>query len=96
MELLKKAVEEWKPLLQPVLISKVDEFHLLGYEEATQEDIWNCLVEKVWKGNPAKQLHEIVHEIFHLNTTVYMSYLTVNAYQDDDLLASIAAVSNNR
>jgi len=66
----------------------------LGYTQATNEDVWNCLVEKVWKGNPTKRLHEVIQDIFHLGSNIYISYLTVNAYQDDtDLLESIAALT---
>ncbi len=32
--------------LMPALQSKVDELKLLGYEQATIEDVWNCLMMK--------------------------------------------------
>lgn len=87
-------VSEWKGHVGPVLSCKVSEMRLMGYDNATREDIWNCLVEKVWKGNPSKRLHEVVEDIFHLGTNIFMSYLTVHAYQEDDLEASIAALLN--
>ncbi|MDY0405476.1 post-transcriptional regulator [Virgibacillus sp. 179-BFC.A HS] len=87
-----KSIKEWKPHIKPVLSCKASEFRLMGYENATQEDIWNCLTEKVWKGNPEKHLYEVVEDIFHLGTDIYLSYLTVNAYKQDDLEASIAAL----
>ncbi|MDY0396846.1 post-transcriptional regulator [Virgibacillus halophilus] len=87
-------VKEWKSHVRPVLACKASEFKLMGYDNATQEDIWNCLSGKIWKGNPHKRLYEVVEDIFHLGTNVYMSYLTVNAYQEDDLEASIAALLN--
>ncbi|WP_042146126.1 post-transcriptional regulator [Paucisalibacillus sp. EB02] len=90
---LVKAVEAWKQELKPVLISKAEELQLMGYSKATHEDIWKCLVNKVWKGNPEKMLHEVVQDIFHLSSNIYMSYLTIDAYQDDDLMASIAALT---
>ncbi|MFD2046194.1 post-transcriptional regulator [Ornithinibacillus salinisoli] len=92
MELV-KSVEEWKEMLQPVLESKTQEFLMMGYSKATNDDIWNCLVKKVWKGHPSKRLYEVVQDILHLGSNIYMSYLTVNAYQDDDLMASIAALT---
>ncbi|WP_026906315.1 post-transcriptional regulator [Paucisalibacillus globulus] len=92
MELV-KAVESWKQELLPVLKSKAEELQLMGYPKATDEDIWMCLVKKVWKGNPEKRLYEVVQDIFHLSSNIYMSYLTIDAYQDDDLLASIAALT---
>lgn len=90
-----KTVLEWKPFIKSVLDSKTNEFLLMGYSQASNEDIWNCLMEKVWKGNVKKRLHEAVQDVFHLQSNLYMSYLTVKAYQDDDLLASIQALTNH-
>ncbi|WP_188453536.1 post-transcriptional regulator [Virgibacillus oceani] len=91
-----KTVNEWRDLLKPALESKTSEFRLMGYPQATSDDIWNCLVQKVWKGNPTMRLHEVTQDIFHLASNLYMSYLTVNAYQDDDLMASIAALTGGQ
>lgn len=88
-------VSEWKHLLKPVLHTKVSDFKLMGYSRATEEDVWKCLVQKVWKGDPEKRLYEVVGDIFHLSNNIYMSYLTVESYQEDNLLASIAALSGD-
>lgn len=93
---IRKTVDTWKKELKPALESKAGEFRLMGYSRATEEDIWNCLVKKVWKGNPEKRLHEVVQDILHLSSNIYMSYLTVDAYQDDDLMASIAALTGKK
>lgn len=91
---IKRTVKEWKRHLKPVLDSKTNEFRMMGYSQATNEDVWTCLEQRVWKGNPEKRLHEIVQDILHLSSSTYMSYLTMNAYQDDsDLLESIAALT---
>ncbi|MDC3412434.1 post-transcriptional regulator [Terrihalobacillus insolitus] len=90
-----KRVSEWKNQMEPVLSSKVDELKQMGYSRTSQEEVWKCLVKKVWKGDPQKRLHQIVEDILHLGSTIYLSYLTVEAYQDDDLLASIAALTEN-
>ncbi len=83
--------------MKPALDSKTSEFKLMGYSQATGDDIWDCLVQKVWKGNPTKRLHEVTQDIFHLASNLYMSYLTVNAYQEnDDLMASIAALTGGQ
>ncbi|TQS74664.1 hypothetical protein DX933_12070 [Ornithinibacillus gellani] len=90
----KRSVSDWKQTLTPALGSKVSEFKMMGYSQATIDDIWDCLVKRVWKGNPEKRIHEAVQDIFHLGSSIYMSYLTMNAFQDDnDLMASIAAVT---
>ncbi|MGM8212973.1 post-transcriptional regulator [Virgibacillus sp. W0430] len=90
-----KTVDNWKTYVEPALISKAKEMQLMGYSEATLEGIWECLVNKVWKNNPSKRLYEIVQDIFHLNSTTYMSYLTVQSQdQEDDLLATINALND--
>lgn len=89
-----RSVQEWRPRAESVLSSKTNEFLEMGYNNATNDDIWSCLMEKVWKGNPSKRLYEVVQDIFHLGSNVYISYLTVHAYKDDtDLMASIAALT---
>lgn len=88
-----KPVTEWKSLIMPVLESKADEFRSLGYTETTSEDIWKCLRARVWKNHPEKRLYEMAQDIFHLRTNIYMSYLTVDAQQDDDLMSSITALT---
>ncbi|MFD1362948.1 post-transcriptional regulator [Lentibacillus salinarum] len=90
-----KTVHEWKPEIEPALKSKATELRLMGYDKTTSDDVWNCLIEKVWKGTPSKRVYEVVQDIFHLSSNIYMSYLTVTAYKDDDLAASIAALTEN-
>ncbi|WP_068674453.1 post-transcriptional regulator [Oceanobacillus sp. Castelsardo] len=86
-------VNEWKEQMKPILESKAFEFQSMGYSQVTTEEVWNCLVAKVWKGNPKKRMHEITQDIFHLGSNVYLSYLTVKSYENDDLMASIAALT---
>ncbi|WP_028783324.1 post-transcriptional regulator [Thalassobacillus devorans] len=87
-----KTTSMWKPEIFAVLESKAMEFKLMGYSGSSPEDIWRCMTEKVWKGNPEKHLYEVVQDILHLNTALYISYLTVQAYQGDDLNKSISAL----
>jgi len=89
-----KHVKDWKQDVKPVLKSKEEEFLLMGYSRATDEDIWKCLEQSVWKNNPPKRLYQVVQDILHLRASVYMNYLTIKAYQDDNLMASIEAVMN--
>src|SRR5699024_973919 len=70
---------------------------MMGYKDISTNDIWECLLEKVWKNQSFPPLYQVVQDILHLPIHVYMSYLTLNAYQvtDDDLMASIRAVTDN-
>lgn len=90
-----KLTSEWKAYILPAVKSKVEELHLMGYSRATVENVWECLNKKVWKGNPSKMLHEVVQDVLHLNSGVYMNFLTIQAYQQDDLLAQIQAIRSD-
>jgi len=92
--MVERHVEEWKPIINEVIESKTSELSLLGYGDVTAEEVWNCLLTKVWKKNEVKKLHQIVEDVFHLNGHVYMSYVAMETYQSDDLMASIAAVTD--
>ncbi|SFM04996.1 Post-transcriptional regulator [Gracilibacillus orientalis] len=93
---VKKQVSIWKHELEDVLDSKVNEFKLLDYSKATAEDIWNCLLEKVWKGDPEKSLHEVVQDIFHLNPNLFMTFLTQQSLKDNNLQESLDALLGNK
>ncbi|WP_080874256.1 post-transcriptional regulator [Oceanobacillus timonensis] len=88
-------VDAWKEMIYPALKSKQEELEMLGYEQATPEEVWKCLSVKIWKGNPEKKLHEMVQDIFHLKSSVYLSYLTIQSYENDDLAASVEALLGN-
>lgn len=90
---IRHTASEWKQMVLPALDSKAEELGMLGYSQATREEVWKCLVQKVWKGDPDKRIHEIIQDIFHLPSSTYLSYLTQNAYQDEGLMASIAALT---
>jgi len=95
---VEKSVQEWKNVIYPALKSKQSEFKLIGYTEVTIEELWRCLKERVWKGNPEKRLHEVVQDIFHLPATTYMNFITVDAMkvEDDDLMSSIQALTGDK
>lgn len=89
----RRPVEEWKERVQEIVESKKEEFHSLGYTSVTVEDIWECLLHSKWKDQPEKRLYEVVQDIFQLKTQTFMNYLTMQTYQDDDLLQSIEALT---
>ncbi|SRR5690625_1187459 len=86
-------VNDWRSVIQHVLDSKVEELRLLGYEKANSEEVWQCLLQKVWRKNNEKRLHEVVQDILHLSGNQYMSFLTVEMHQqNEDLMAQIEAL----
>ncbi|MBC6974612.1 MULTISPECIES: post-transcriptional regulator [unclassified Bacillus (in: firmicutes)] len=76
-------VEAYRGQLQVVLESKVEEFQMIGYDRVTTEDIWKCLKSKKWKKVDSDvRLYELVNDVLTLTTNEYMTYLTVEAYQE--------------
>ncbi|EMY5508350.1 post-transcriptional regulator [Bacillus sp. FSL L8-0642] len=75
-------VESYRGQLQVVLESKVEEFHMFGYDRVTDDDIWKFLKVKKWKNiNGDVRLYELVNDVLRVSTNEYMNYLTVEAYQ---------------
>jgi hypothetical protein len=58
--------------------TKAEEFHILGYDGATANEIWQC-VQKSMKGKT--QIHQVVEAILGLNIGKFMTHATINAYR---------------
>lgn len=72
--------EELNEVIEQLCNSKAEEFHLLGYEHVSGEDIWACVSSKyAKKGQP--ELHQIVNDIFSLKTSQFMNYMTISAFK---------------
>ncbi len=80
-------MEEWKKEVYPALESKQDEFHFLGYNGATMDEIWDCLLERLKRNKDLEdiQLHRLVNEIMRLSANEYMNWLTIHAYKGTDM-----------
>lgn len=95
-----RPVSEWREELSVVLKSKQAEFDMLGYQEITEDAIWRCLVEYIWKEDKQLHLYEVVQAIFQLQIHTYMDFLSLDSLtnqvkdKDEDLMASINAVMN--
>ncbi|KFM98511.1 histidine kinase [Bacillus clarus] len=76
-------VEAYRGQLQVVLESKVEEFQMFGYDRVTVNDIWKFLKNKKWKKvDPNVRLYELVNDVLTVTANEYMTYLTVEAYQE--------------
>lgn len=70
--------------VEEMCLSKADEFRMLGYEQVTGMDIWNCVSDKYHKsGMPP--LHRIVNDILSLKVTQFMNWMTMNIYRGTHL-----------
>lgn len=72
-------------VVEELCISKAEEFSMLGYENVTGKDIWDCISDRYKKGMPL--LHEVVNDILSLKTTQYMNWMTMTVvYKGPSLL----------
>jgi len=68
--------------VQPVLVSKLEEFYLLGYDSVSEEGLWKFLTKKRWKKVKEDiQLYEIIQEIFAVKVSDYISFATIESYK---------------
>lgn len=74
-------LEQLKMELREVLQSKVDEFQLLGYEQVTADEIWECVASDYVRELPP--LHKAVNDIFSLSATKFMNWMMVRMYRGE-------------
>lgn len=80
-ELKRETAVPWQDFEHDLLelcAQKADEFHMLGYEEVTASEVWQCVL-KLTKGQGA--LHEMVGAVIGLQVGKFMNYTTINAYR---------------
>lgn len=100
---MEKAWEEWKPVVYPVLESKVKEFETLGYKNIHIDEIWEMSVSQMEKRQTEPALHTIVQTILHMKMHDYMQQKTIESYKkieqkknyDEALEEILAQVSGN-
>ncbi|WP_426448622.1 post-transcriptional regulator [Paenibacillus sp. S-38] len=72
--------DELSLVIEEMCRSKAEEFHMLGYEHVTPEDIWDCVSDKYRKSG-VPPLHRIVNDILSLRVTNFMNWLTMSAFK---------------
>ena len=82
MEVSQK-IKDYRNEVEPALKSKKEEFLLLGYDQVTEEDIWNYLWQKKWiKMKSELRLFEIVQSILTIKIGDFMNFQTVEALKE--------------
>lgn len=72
--------ERFRKSVKPALMSKIEEFSLLGYGTIQEQQLWDFLTNKKWKKViEDKKLYEIVDDILSVKLGEYMNYATVEA-----------------
>jgi hypothetical protein len=74
--------EQFRKEVGPAIASKQAEFKMLGYEDVTQKELWEFLINKKWK-RPKEDvcLYEIVADILAIQPGEYMNFMTVEAFK---------------
>jgi Post-transcriptional regulator len=78
-----KMLESLRDQLKPAILSKLNEFEILGYESVQEDDIWKFLLMKKWRKLKEDdiQLHKLVNDILSVRIQEYMTFITVEAFQ---------------
>ena len=75
---------ELNAVIESLCLSKMEEFRMLGYEQVSGKDIWDCVSDKYHKtGVPP--LHQVVNDILSLKTTHFMNWITIRVYRGAQL-----------
>lgn len=74
----------WYEDLEPAILIKVEDFHILGYREIKASHIWAFLTEEKWKNRPAPALHERINEVMQMKIGQLMQFITKTAEQQSN------------
>ena len=83
-----KSLKELYERVKPALYSKQKEVRRLGLKYVTEKDIWNYLVENVWKSKENLELHELISDILYANNYDLNEYAmrNIKTYKDKEEL----------
>ncbi len=83
--------EDWYESLEPAILIKVEDFHLLSYREIKPEHIWSFLTEVKWATNPTPNLHERVNDIMQMNIGQLMDFITKTSKTSSETVVNVSA-----
>ncbi|MEH6936927.1 post-transcriptional regulator [Bacillus sp. JJ664] len=82
MSAFREKVSEYKPKLQVVIESKLDEFKMLGYDTVSEDELWQCLENTLWRKNEDEpKLFQLVEDILSLTVNDYMNYIRIESFK---------------
>ncbi|MFS0780789.1 post-transcriptional regulator [Bacillus sp. 1P06AnD] len=68
--------------LLPALLSKCEEFAILGYHEVTEEALWMFMIQKKWRKRAGEvHLHQLFNDIMRVSIGEYMNYATIEGFK---------------
>lgn len=79
------AYNHFRTQVEPALISKLEEFRLLGYKEVSKSGLWDFLTRKKWKKVKEEiRIYEIIDDILSVKVSDYISFTTIQTYMNHD------------
>jgi hypothetical protein len=79
--------ERYYHRLKPALVSKVEEFRLLGYGAVQPDSLWDYFIKKKWRNVQQDiRIYQLVSDIIALKPGDFMNYATVEAFRSSPLL----------
>ncbi len=83
-DLMTDTFSVWYEDLEPAILIKVEDFHILGYREIKVSHIWAFLTEEKWKNNPAPALHERINDVMQMKIGQLMQFIMTTAEQESN------------
>ncbi|MBS4215516.1 post-transcriptional regulator [Bacillus sp. FJAT-49825] len=73
---------QFRTQVKPAMVSKLEEFRLLGYDSVSESELWEYLTKKKWrKVTDEKKLYEIIQDILSIKVSDYISFATIETYK---------------
>ncbi|RKD23926.1 hypothetical protein BEP19_05735 [Ammoniphilus oxalaticus] len=81
MAQVERSLEELEREMGAICQSKAEEFHLLGYEQVSADEIWECVSTNYAQEVPP--LHKVVNDILSLTVTKFMNWMMMKMYRGE-------------
>jgi Post-transcriptional regulator len=79
------AYNHFRTEVKPALVSKLEEFRLLGYNEVSESGLWGFLTRKKWKKVKEDiRIYEIIDDILCVKVSDYINFTTIDAYRNNE------------
>jgi hypothetical protein len=81
-----KSLKELYDRVKPALYSKLKEIRNMGFKYVNEKDIWNYLIENVWKEKENLELHELISDILYVDNYSINEYVMkrLKKYKEKD------------
>ena len=77
--------EQWRTRLEPFIISKWEEFRLLGLTSLSVEELWEFMKEKLHKAKVEQRIHKVTEIIMGLSVNDYLNKVRMEMFKETNL-----------